>query len=128
MEEGMTSVTGIAEMVAEDLKEEGLLTSGEKVCIMGVPARNKLFYKYRAWDEANRYARFGMWSTAPDCDFYSWRSTYRYLCGLSLNFCSSGEYKELKGSKEVKKMPVYPEEGSIKKIGDFIVVKVSDKY
>ena len=91
-------------------------------------AKNKLFYKYRAWDEANRYARFGMWSTAPDCDFYSWRSTYRYLCGLSLNFCSSGDYRELKSSEEVKKMPVYPEQGSIKKIGDFIVVKVSDKY
>ena len=128
MEEGMTSVATIANMVAKDLKDEGLITSDEKICIMGVPAKNKLFYKYRAWDEANRYARFGMWSTAPDCDFYSWRSTYRYLCGLSLNFCSSGDYRELKSSEEVKKMPVYPEQGSIKKIGDFIVVKVSDKY
>lgn len=128
MEEGMTSTSTIANMIAEDLKEEGLITSDKKLCVIGVPAKNDLFYKYQAWNEANRYARFGMWSTAPNCDFYSWRSTYRYLCGLSLNFCSSGEYNELKASKEVKKMPVYPEDGSIREVGDFIVVKVSDKY
>lgn len=128
MEEGMTSVAAIADMITEDLKDEGLITADEKLCIIGVPGENKLFYKYQAWNEANRYARFGMWSTAPDCDFYSWRSTYRYLCGLSLNFCSSGEYRELKSMKEVKEMPVYPDEGSIRRIGEFIVVKVSDKY
>lgn len=128
MEEGRTSVTTIANMVAKDLKDEGLITAEEKICIFGLPAMNKLFYKYQAWEEANNYAKFGRWSVAPGCDFYSWRSTYRYLCGLSLNFCSRGEYYELKDMDEVKKMPTYPEQGSIRKIGEFIVVKVSDKY
>ena len=128
MQEGRTSVTTIANMIAEDLKEEGLITAEEKVCIFGLPAMNKLFYKYQSWEEANGYAKFGAWSTATGCDFYSWRSTYRYLCGLSLNFCSLGDYNQLKKTKELKKMPTYPEQGSIRKIGEFIVVKVSDKY
>ena len=73
-------------------------------------------------------ARFGMWSTAPGCDFYSWRSTFKYLCGISLNFCSRSEYYEVTGTERVKSMPCYPEKGSILKTGEFTVVKISNTY
>lgn len=128
MEEGRTSVATIADMIANDLMDENVIPSGEKICIIGRPASNELFFKNEAWKQANFFAKFGRWSTAPNCDFYSWRSTFKYLCGLDLNFCSPGEYNDMKASDIVAEMPSYPAEGSISKVDDIVVVKVSNKY
>ena len=128
MEEGRTSVSAIAQMVTDDLMDEDVIVSGEKICIIGIPSENTLFFRNEAWKQANQFARFGRWSVTAECDFFSWRSTFKYLRGLNLNFCSPGEYGKLKKSEKVEEMPCYPAQGSIQKIGDIVVVKISDQY
>ena len=98
MEEGRTSVSAIAQMVTDDLMDEDVIVSGEKICIIGIPSENTLFFRNEAWKQANQFARFGRWSVTAECDFFSWRSTFKYLRGLNLNFCSPGEYGKLKKS------------------------------
>lgn len=50
-----------------------------------------------------------------------------YYCGYDLADLSSGEKEEIMKSEEYKAMPVYPEQGSVKKIGDVWVVKLCNE-
>lgn len=54
-------------------------------------------------------------------------SFYEKYLGIKIKICSKDEYKEIVKTDEFKKMPVYPNKGSIKIINNIIVIKVSDK-
>ena len=51
-----------------------------------------------------------------------------YYMGMKFNYSSSEEIEELKLNEEVKNMNVYPYFDSVKKIGNTIVVKLSNEY
>jgi len=60
-------------------------------------------------------------------DAYSRREFFWFYCGFDVEFMAVEELSEA-AQKEVAKMPVYPEEGSIQIIEDVVVVKADDCF
>ena len=57
---------------------------------------------------------------------YSKNAFINYYLGFDIPFATDSEIKEIKGTPDFAEMDVYPYYGSIKKIGDYIVVKFSE--
>lgn len=55
---------------------------------------------------------------------YQWINFARIWCGCFVNVVTNSE--EFKDLPEVKDMPIYPDDGSIKMVGDVIVVKFNE--
>lgn len=45
---------------------------------------------------------------------------------MKFTVCNQDEYEKLLEQKAYQEMPVFPQEGSVQKFGDTIVVKMSD--
>ncbi|MGM9549245.1 MAG: glucosyltransferase domain-containing protein [Faecousia sp.] len=58
-------------------------------------------------------------------DSYSREKFLEYYLGFSIPFASEAEIAQIQASPEYEQMPVYPYYGSIQKIGDLLVVKLS---
>ena len=58
-------------------------------------------------------------------DNYSRQKFLEYYLGLSLDFASDEETAKIQSSPEFAAMPAYPYHGSIQKLGDCLVVKLS---
>jgi len=59
-------------------------------------------------------------------DMY-WKNKFvKYYVGLDSDFASETEMKEISETSEYKEMPLYPDYGSIKRIGDYMVVKLGE--
>lgn len=57
---------------------------------------------------------------------YSWKDWIHNYYGYEIPLASEGQIAELRASDEVKHMPCWPNQGSIKVIGDTIVIKCQD--
>ena len=58
-------------------------------------------------------------------DTYSKEQFVQYYLGISIPFASEEELSAIEASPEFAEMPVYPYYGSLRKIGDVMVVKLS---
>lgn len=56
--------------------------------------------------------------------FYSWESWISSYVGYSIPFAGDDEKTELRQTDAVKEMPVWPSQGSIKVIDDYVVIKL----
>lgn len=56
-----------------------------------------------------------------------WRNLYLDLLGMKLNICSKEEYMAIIQLEEFKEMPLYPAEGSVRKINGIVCVKLMDQ-
>lgn len=65
----------------------------------------------------------GVYGFVPDN--YSKKRFLEYYLGMSIPFASSAEIAQLSGMPAFKEMPVYPYYGSLRTIGDYLVVKLS---
>lgn len=126
MLEGRTSTAMLGERIIDKLDDTGNLEPGLQYCVLGIAAYNNLFSYTRIMDAANAYARVGGWNEDYTCMRRSWQSVFEYLCGFDLEICSSSDYAAMLNNPSVQAMPVFPEEGSIARIGDIVVVKVSE--
>ncbi len=95
---------------------------------MGVLSENPLFAKSPLWERANKYARYGHWwcDCGHNCRL-SYNGVFRNM-GVALEIPPESDtfYEEVLFSDTIENMPVYPADGSIQKIGDYTVVKMSD--
>ncbi|MCR5309930.1 MAG: glucosyltransferase domain-containing protein [Lachnospiraceae bacterium] len=126
MRTGMISVTQMAEEITADLREEGILSANKKICIVGVPSENNLYYLSRACEGANLYALFGAWGGYSDRQ--SWGGVFHHLLGLNVEMASNSEYDSIKGNPELAEMPCFPEAGYIREIDGIAVIKASPGY
>ena len=55
----------------------------------------------------------------------SWNGLIRDICQININICPVQEYDMLSQDETVDNMPVFPAEGSILRIGDIAVIRVS---
>lgn len=122
MWEGQKATTTIAEEIIHKLDETGNLDADAQYCVLGSPMGNKLFYFSVIAEKANGYALFGNWNSGMH---RSWQGVFRNLCGINLEMCSSADYDAIAANPEVESMTVFPEEGSIIRIDDIVVIKVS---
>ena len=113
----------VAVEIGEDQNPEGGFV------FVGKIADNPNFLKDQLWERANQYARYG--------DFHIFvygdnRANFSYFgllrdSGLNLTYNWNNSYwGDLIQSEEVQEMPLYPDDGYIKKIDKTIVVKFAN--
>lgn len=126
MLEGQIATTTMAEDILHDLNDAGYLDGESEYCFLGVPAANEMFATSVIYEKANTDARFGAWYRDTNCNIRSWQGVFTYLCGSDIKICDAYGYQTAVTDEETANMPVYPQEGYIRKIGDIVIVKVSE--
>lgn len=66
----------------------------------------------------------GVGSNTPIQSWKLYEPYLEYMMGIEVVYCDGEKRWELVTSQEVKDMPVYPQEGSIRMIDDVLVIKV----
>ena len=111
--------------IHERLGAEELLSEELRYCFIGTPAGNSMYYRSETFWNANGYTYIGGgWLDAASIT-RSWNGLVHDICQIQINICPADEYERLSQDERVNSMPVFPEEGSIIRIGDVVVVKVS---
>lgn len=129
LKEGKTATVALTNQVLNALSDEGHLTDGSVIAMVGRPSENACFAKNTAFQTANAYARFGgSWSVSAGNNRRSWFGVLSEYCGTSLNLAMEDQYNNVIQSDEITGMPDFPADGSIQEIDGIITVKVSQLY
>lgn len=129
LREGKDATITLTENVVSELITQGYLEDvAQPVAFVGQPGSSPMFMQSVAYQTANGYARFGCWSTDSRNNRYSWLGVTSNFLGISMNICDEYTYEEIRISKEIADMPVFPGEGSVRIIDGVVVVKVSELY
>ena len=105
--------------LGEDTNPEG------GVFFIGRPSDNPIFLKDQLWERSNDYAHYGEFWLGGSMTIQSYFGYVRDT-GVLLNFnWNADTWNEIKNREDVKAMPVYPDDGYIRKIGNAMVVKLS---
>lgn len=125
MYEGKTASGAMAEGILHELAEEDCLNPDLRYCLVGIPAGNRLFYVSEAYGLSNNYAMVGVGWTDPESSMKSWRGIFHYFCGVNLNIWPTSACQEEIAQTDLAGMPVYPDPGYVKQVGDVVVIKVN---
>ena len=124
MDEGRTATRAMLERMVDDLIRDGLLSRDRQYAIMGRPADNKtLFVTSGVFDGANAYARYGEFWTDTNSMFMYYQGLLRDI-SVNMHLVNNETYEALRNTQEVKSMPAFPAEGSIREINGGVVVKL----
>ena len=124
MSETRKSSMNVVAEIHERLGAEELLSEELRYCFIGTPAGNSMYYRSETFWNANGYTYIGGgWLDAASIT-RSWNGLVHDICQIQINICPADEYERLSQDERVNSMPVFPEEGSIIRIGDVVVVKV----
>ena len=125
MSETRKSSMNVVAEIHERLGAEDLLSQELRYCFIGTPAGNPMYYRSETFWNANGYTYIGGGWLDTASITRSWNGLVHDICQLQLNICPAEEYDRLSQDERVESMPVFPEAGSVIKIGDVVVVKVS---
>jgi len=105
--------------LGEDTNPEG------GVFFIGRPADNPIFLKDQLWERSNDYAHYGEFWLGGSMTIQSYFGYVRDT-GVLLTFnWDADTWNEIENREDVKAMPVYPDEGYIRRIGNAMVVRLS---
>lgn len=125
MSETRASSMNIVAEIHERLGAEELLSEKLRYCFIGVPSGNPMYYRSETFWKANGYTYVGGGWPDQESITKAWNGLIRDICMINMNICSAEEYRMLAGEEEVVNMPVFPAQGSIIRIGDIVVIRVS---
>lgn len=131
MYEGRKATKQIADLVAGELVAEGYYDLPEKLPVMlvGRPSASPLFRTHVIYWDANDYAQVGLFEKENAATMrYSWNAVFRDLTPMQLELCSDEVYDELIRTEEIKRMPTFPEKGSMQEMDGVYVIKISEDY
>ena len=131
MYEGRRATKQIADLVANELVAEGYYDAPEKLPVMlvGRPSASPLFRTHVIYWDANDYAQVGLFKKENAATMrYSWNAVFRDLTPMQLELCSDEVYDELIRTEEIKRMPTFPEKGSMQEMDGVYVIKISEDY
>ena len=131
MYEGRKATKQIADLVADELVAEGYYDLPEKLPVMlvGRPSASPLFRTHIIYWDANDYAQVGLFEKENAATMrYSWNAVFRDLTPMQLELCSDEVYDELIRTEEIKRMPTFPEKGSMQEMDGVYVIKISEDY
>lgn len=124
MYEGRKATKQIADLVAGELVAEGYYDLPEKL-----PSASPLFRTHVIYWDANDYAQVGLFEKENAATMrYSWNAVFRDLTPMQLELCSDEVYDELIRTEEIKRMPTFPEKGSMQEMDGVYVIKISEDY
>lgn len=126
--EGRTGTVTLAGNIVDSLMDIGYADNPLPVCFVGVPASNERFMYTEIYPAANPCMQFGNWEHTASVHGQTWVSIFREYLGYFVLPCSDEKYEEVTKRDDVRAMPLFPRTGSIVRLDDVIVVKVSDNY
>ena len=103
-----------------DIKVSPEFTQGSKLAVIGTWQDPAFYAEHMAFTDTLT----GVTGFKPDS--YSKERFLEQYVGFAIPFASQAEEAEIAASPEFAEMSVYPYYGSMKKIGDTFVVKLSD--
>lgn len=121
----------VSNVVAGELVAEGYYDLPEKLPVMlvGRPSASPLFRTHIIYWDANDYAQVGLFEKENAATMrYSWNAVFRDLTPMQLELCSDEVYDELIRTEEIKRMPTFPEKGSMQEMDGVYVIKISEDY
>lgn len=126
MYEGRNATQRLMEHVIDELIHEGLLSNDREYAFIGRPADNDtLFRTTDLYIRTNAFARYGEFWYPADSMGKSYQGVFRDI-SVKIPLVSYDAYNTIRNLDEVKSMPEFPTEGSIKEIDGYVVVKVGD--
>ena len=97
--------------------------------LVGRPSASPLFRTHVIYWDANDYAQVGLFEKENAATMrYSWIAVFRDLTPMQLELCSDEVYDELIRTEEIKRMPTFPEKGSMQEMDGVYVIKISEDY
>lgn len=124
MYEGRTSTISLTEMAIDKMVQMDYLSTDYTYCFYGTPAGSSLYTMDKGTQYANFYAMFGAWYTNGE-SAKSWKGLINDVMGVQLKMVTPWEYNAIGVMEEVQQMPVFPSPGSILKIDNTIIVRIS---
>ena len=129
LKEGITATVSLVETLVDELMDQGYLADGtHAVVFLGRPADSPLFYQSAAFQLSNPYAKFGYFRVEAGNNRRTWRGVLNILCGRKIFYAEEEAYNAVRESVEAADMPVFPKSGSVKVIGNIIVIKIGEPY
>ncbi len=130
MSAGRTATETLMTSVCQTLAQEDPSLENQYLFV-GFPSENPTFAKSAFWNRANGYAHYGQCGCDGGVRGDLVRRTYNGIfrnIGVNIVISPDSDFdaNRLIPSNEVAAMPIYPREGSIQKIGDYTIVKISD--
>ena len=127
MYEGTNTTQRMVQDAVARAADDGLLDDADhKLMFIGVPAENTLFRKSNLFDRANGYAQFGQFWRGPYSYWRSYGGMIRRM-GINREVPDLQTYVDLMEEDDVKRMPVYPEEGCMLLKDDVLIVKFANE-
>lgn len=125
MYEGKNASLRVVEMAVDELNSRGLLSMDKKYVFIGRPTNNPLVHLTDMYGCANHYARYGEIWEGSDSIYLSYNAFLRDL-GIKLELVDKNLFQELWNSPYVEEMSMFPSEGSIVDMGDYVIVKIAE--
>lgn len=94
--------------------------------IAGHPQEGNFPNPSQLTDKANVYANWGIVWNAYDGNIHTWAQVFRQYLGVTYAGVSAEQFAEISASEAFQQMPLYPRAGSVQRIHDVLVVKISD--
>lgn len=118
----------VARMVMEEIEENVDNSAAYKVCFVGSMENGNFPEKYQdlaysvKWTTASYKTVWNSFNGRQYC----WINYIAHYLGKQYYACSQSEFEGLIVTEEYQSMQNFPDEGSVKVIGDIIVIKLSD--
>lgn len=126
MKQEQDKTIALANRICMEIEQKIDPTMESLVMIAGSPLNGNYPTTSTLEDKANHYAKWGLTWATPDGSYNCWKQVFRRCLGVVPNWCSEDQFRETVQSKQFKNMPNYPSDGSINKINNIIVIKISD--
>lgn len=127
---GRKATLAMANSIVADLDEYDYDPETMELIIIGKPSDNSSYLKSEAYRMAADYAKFGDWWSSLSGDHDCWEGFLWSEFGMDLNYLAADElyYWWVDNADEVNTMPIWPSKGSTKRIGNILVVRVSEQW
>lgn len=126
MYEGKNTSENIMNYVIHTLIDKNLYDSEKQYFFLGQISSNPMFRTTEIWGRANLYARYGeFWQDLP-----TMRVSYQGLLqdiGIKLTIGDLDKYQDI-CTDQVNNMPVFPKDGSILNMDEYVIIKISNTY
>ncbi len=127
MYEGKIASENIMDYVIQTLIDKNLYNSEKQYFFVGQISSNPLFRVTKLWEDANSYARYGEFWTNAKAIHLAYDGLLLDI-GTKLPIGSDDIYQNYIQNGQIESMPVYPADGSVVEMGDYVVVKMSNVY
>lgn len=104
---------------------EGYTPGKTPVCLIGSPNDSPLVKERGGFEDVTG---MGLESNVAITYISTIESYFDHVLGYPLTLCDKDKANALAGSEEVRKMPVFPQNGSIAFVDDVLVVKLAEEH